>query len=186
MSRPHVCLITDPTQWGLLDAIHPAHGEVPEEAEVTWIGLIRPPRRVPSRGIRPLRDLTGLPTLPKDPATPFECEAIRAAQRAWFDAQGWEPQDDVLARHAARCRRLNAGLVAQGVFAGLTEDGTPIPHARRFSLAELGPGATWANVLVALAVFPSMNQARRNGQTAPLTLGRHVVSKKKIVVEIVP
>lgn len=192
MTRPHVCLIADPLQWGLLNAIHPAQGDTPALADVTWIGPIRPDGPVPAEAVRPLRDVSGLPDLPRpradEPAPAFaeRLEAAKADRRARLAAQGWESDAVCRARLEARGRTLLEGLVACGAIAGIAPDGTPLPHARRFSLAELGPGATMANVLVALGVFPSMNQARRNGQTAPLTLGHHVLTKKRIAVEIVP
>ena len=192
MSRPHVCLVSDPLQWGLLNAVHPAQGDAPAMADVTWIGLIRPEGPVPASAIRPLHDVSDLPDLPRPdpgeaaPAFAARLEAAKAERRAWIAAQGWESPEVSRARLEARGRRLLEGLVACGAIAGIAPDGTPLPHARRFSLAELGPGATMANVLVALGVFPSLTQARRNGQTAPLTLGRHVLTKKRLAVEIVP
>jgi tyrosyl-tRNA synthetase len=74
----------------------------------------------------------------------------------------------------------------ENLFTSFEDDGTPIPATRRFSIAELGPGASMATVCVAIGMFPSLSQARKNGWAKPLVAGeRHVLTKKKIVVEIV-
>jgi tyrosyl-tRNA synthetase len=93
--------------------------------------------------------------------------------------------NDAKIKLADRVTRLVHGDLER-VFAGFEEDGTPIPHTLRFSIAELGPGATMANVCVAIGMFPSLSQARKNGWSKPLVTGeRHELTKKKIVVEIV-
>jgi hypothetical protein len=193
MSRPHVCLIRDPAQWGLLDRILPADATAPERAVITWIGLIRPGEATtPIAEIRPVHDLVGMPDLPSpgedEDALAFakRLDAANAARRAWFVVQGFGDQSELLARHRARGRTLLEGMVRAGIFESVADDGTPIPHPEQFSIAALGPGATMAHVLVALGIFPSVGQARRNGQTGPLVLGRHVIGKKRIRIEIVP
>lgn len=90
--------------------------------------------------------------------------------------------DDVRRRNRQGLERL----VAAGVFDGITENGLPIAPAQRFSIAELGEGATMANVMVALKVFPSLKQARNNGWNKPLELGVQEVTKKRLRIEIVP
>ena len=75
--------------------------------------------------------------------------------------------------------------VREGWWEDWNESG-PIPFPKNFSITELGEGATIANVVVGLGLFPSINQARKNGFNAPLTLGTFEFTKKKIRVRIVP
>lgn len=75
-----------------------------------------------------------------------------------------------------------------GVRQGWWEDwnvDAPIPFPKKFSIAELGPTATTANIVVALGIFPSITQARKNGFNAPLEVGMVEFTKRKIRAEIV-
>ncbi len=53
------------------------------------------------------------------------------------------------------------------------------------SLQDLPPGATMANVMVKLGVFPSVTQARKNGWDKPIELGEQLLTKRRISVNIV-
>lgn len=86
----------------------------------------------------------------------------------------------------ARNRLRMMELVDQGVFEGVREDGSPLPPAQVFSVAQLGEGATMAHVVVALGMFPSLSQARKNQWDKPLVLGVQELTKKKIRINIVP
>ncbi len=192
MTRPQVCLVSDPAQWGFLDARHPATDHDPEMVDVTWIGLLRPDRRVAAAAVRPVHDLDRLPPWPirapdeDEPAFEARREIARTARETAIVAMTGETLDQAKARWAGRNRKILAGLVADGVFAGVDDEGTPLPHARRISIAALGPGATTADLMVALGIFPSITQAKRNGHGARLVLGLQVLTKKRIAVEIVP
>lgn len=192
MSRHHVCLVADPAQWGFLNGWIPAQNDQPKRADVTWVGLIQADSVIPAEDIRFLHNIDALPALPKqdagEDAIEFAArlEAAKTEQRAWFSANGWESDADLVARHSRRCQILLGRMVEDGTFESVTEQGVPVPHPIRFSIAKLGPGATMANVVVALGLFPSLGQARKNGQSTPLVLGRQVITKKRIAIEIVP
>lgn len=53
------------------------------------------------------------------------------------------------------------------------------------STLDLPSGATMAHVAAAVGIMPSVTQARKNGFDRPITLGLHVLTKKKVHVEIV-
>jgi len=53
------------------------------------------------------------------------------------------------------------------------------------NIADLGPNPTMAHVLVHLGVFPSLSQARKNGWDKPIILGKQMLTKKRISVEII-
>lgn len=77
----------------------------------------------------------------------------------------------------------------QGVRQDWWEDwneSAPIPFPKSFSIAELGEGATTANIVVALGLFPSITQARKNGFNGPLQVGTVEFTKRKIRAKIVP
>lgn len=60
----------------------------------------------------------------------------------------------------------------------------PIPFPKTFTLSHFGEGATLANVVVEIGLFPSITQARKNGFVDPLTVGDFAFTKKKIRVRI--
>lgn len=62
----------------------------------------------------------------------------------------------------------------------------PVSAAQTFSIAALGEGATVANIVAALGIFPSITQAKKNGFNGPLVEGIHEFTKRKIRVRIVP
>jgi hypothetical protein len=101
-------------------------------------------------------------------------------------AEGPETPEEFLAR--MRRNNINAlmPMVNAGIFYSIDDDCAPIPHPRKFSISELVPGATMANIVVLLGLFPSLSQARKNQWDKPLTLGVHSLTKKKVLVEIVP
>lgn len=53
------------------------------------------------------------------------------------------------------------------------------------NVKDLPPNPTMAHVMVKLGVFPSVNQAKKNGWDKPITLGEHILTKKKVRVQIV-
>lgn len=110
---------------------------------------------------------------------------------AEFDAQyelpeGPETPEEFQARLRRNLINRLQPLVDLGHFYGIGDDLAPIPHPRQFSISELVEGATFANIVVLLGLFPSLSQARKNNWDKPLTLGVHSLTKKKILVEIVP
>lgn len=110
-----------------------------------------------------------------------ELEVLRLHPPATAAEERWHV-NLILGRN--RLRMLE--LVDQGVFEGVRDDGSPLPPARVFSVAELGEGATMAHVVVALGMFPSLSQARKNQWDKPLVLGTQELTKKKIRINIVP
>jgi hypothetical protein len=56
---------------------------------------------------------------------------------------------------------------------------------KRISIRNLPPNATMAHIVSELGIFPSVTQARKNGWDKPIVLGKHVLTKNKIHVEIV-
>lgn len=70
------------------------------------------------------------------------------------------------------------------LFPDFDDSGAPIPPARQHSLAR--DGDTIAHACVAIGMFPSLSQARRNGWDRPLVLGERLeLTKKKIRVDVV-
>lgn len=56
----------------------------------------------------------------------------------------------------------------------------PIPFPKKFKLSNFPNDATTANLVVALGIFPSITQARKNNVNGPLTIGLHSFKKGKI------
>lgn len=76
-------------------------------------------------------------------------------------------------------------MVLDGCFSAWDiENSEPIDFPKIFRLSELPEGATFANIAVELGIFPSLTQARKNGFDRPLTLGEHILTKKKIRISI--
>ena len=97
-----------------------------------------------------------------------------------------ESHDDFLTRIRAEQITAMQKLVDLGLFESITEDGAPIPHPQVFSISQMEDGATMANIMVEMGIFPSLTQARKNGWNKPLVLGRHIIHKKtKVSVLIV-
>jgi hypothetical protein len=76
-------------------------------------------------------------------------------------------------------------LADLGLWEDVSETGEPIPFPKTYSIEEIGPDASMANVMVDLGIFPSLTQARKNGWNKPLVLGDHEIGKKKIRIRIV-
>jgi hypothetical protein len=77
------------------------------------------------------------------------------------------------------------GLVKDGLFADMTDDGDPIAHPIILYLNDLGDKATMANVYAAVGIFPSASQARKNGFNDSIQLDHvYELTKKKIRVKV--
>lgn len=73
--------------------------------------------------------------------------------------------------------------VTQGWWESVDNRGNPVAFPQEFSQSE---HPTMATIMVALEVFPSVNQARKNGWDTPTELGIHTLTKKRLRIKIVP
>lgn len=53
------------------------------------------------------------------------------------------------------------------------------------NIKDLPQNPLMAHVMVKIGVFPSVSQAKKNGWDKPIEIGKHVLTKKRIEVEIV-
>lgn len=96
----------------------------------------------------------------------------------WKSDPSWLHEEfmERLRMHNLACIHIG---VEQGWWEGVTDNGDPIPHPQKMSIEE---HPTIAHVVVALKIFPSITQARKNGFVQDSTPGLHVFTKRKIRV----
>ncbi len=95
---------------------------------------------------------------------------------------------DEKAEFLKECHTKTMKFMHQGVIWGFwesfTENGVPIPFPIKVSLKDLPEKPFMSHVLVKAGVFTTISEARQRGFNQPATLGIHVVTKKKIRIEV--
>lgn len=90
------------------------------------------------------------------------------------------PEADYLSE-LRRTNRLNLEWgVQQGWWDAVSPEGEPIKY-RDFKLAD---HPSMATIMVALGVFPSVTQARKNGWDKKTEVGTQVVTKRRIWIRV--
>ena len=111
-------------------------------------------------------------------------EETRATAWAWWmeDPRLKEPFMEEIRR------RTRADLI-EGWLDGwwdLDDDFNPVPKAKVFRIQDFPEGALMAHVMAAAEIFPSVSQARKNGWSDPIQEGEWQVTKKKILIRVIP
>jgi len=99
----------------------------------------------------------------------------------WKSDPNWTHEEYMVAlrEHNAACMQVG---VAWGWWESVDDRGNPVPFPAEFSRSE---HPTMGTIMVALKVFPSVTQARKNNMDGPSQLGTYTVGRKRIRIRIV-
>jgi len=112
-------------------------------------------------------------------------EETQEAGRKWREAN---PEEH--AAFVAEIKERNQEGVIEGHLNGwwdLDENGNMAAPAQVFKISDFTDvkNPLMAHVMVAMGIFPSVGQARKNGWDNPLVVGEWTVTKKKIRVKVI-